>query len=64
MPKLKFENYHYSQLEKKNVGKPTWLECKIVKLNSTTAEVFVPKIGKNLIVKRWKLQEDDQNNKS
>ncbi len=61
MPKLKFENYRYSLLEKKNVGTPTLVECKIIKLNKGTAEVYVPKIGKTLIVKRWKIQEDGTN---
>ena len=62
MPQVEFSNYHYSPLEKKNVGKPKLLECEIIKLNKSTAEVYVPKIGKTITVKRWKIQGDDQNN--
>jgi len=58
MPKIILENYHYSPLKKKNVGKPTEEKCEIIKLNKSTAEVYVPRIGKTLTVKRWKILDD------
>lgn len=62
MPKVQIQNYKYSPLKKENVGHPKIVDCEIVKLTKNTAEVYVPRIGKTLKIKRWKLLEDDKNN--
>lgn len=58
MAQVKITNHHYSPLKKENVGKESWEDCEIIRLNKSTAVVFVPRINKTITVKRWKIQEN------